>query len=140
MKNLLVAIILALGLVASVFAGDYFEGTPQNLYPAGTTTSQLFSNYSTVGVSSTIINTKFLPDQATWEIVHVGGTPSAFNISIDGSIRCVEGSFYSLSEITQADTIKMKHMALKAVPCVRATINSKTGGGAFNLWMLMRGQ
>ena len=140
MKKLLIIVIMFLILAATAFAaGPFYPGTPDKFYPAGTEVKQLFTNYSTVGGSGDIINTRFLPDQATWELV-VTGSPTAYNISIEGSIRCIEGSFYPLSELTEADTIKMKHIALKAVPCIRPKLNSKTGGGAFNVYILMRGQ
>ena len=139
MKRIILAIFILILAATAFAAGPFYPGTPDKFYPIGTEVKQLFTNYSTVGGSGDIINTKFLPDQATWELV-VTGSPTAYNVSIEGSIRCVEGSFYPLSEITQADALKMKHLTYKAVPCIRPKLNSKTGSGAFNLWILMRGQ
>ena len=139
MKKIIIAISILVIAVTAFAAGPFYPGTPDKFVPIGTEVKQLFTNYSTVGGSGDIVNTKFLPDQATWELT-VTGSPSAYNVSIEGSIRCIDGTFYPLSEVTQADTIKLRHIALKAIPCVRAKINSKTGGGAFNVYILMRGQ
>ena len=139
MKRIILAIFI-LTIAATAFAsGPFYPGTPDRFSPIGTEVKQLFTNYSTVGGSGSIVNTKFLPDQATWELV-VTGSPTAYNVSIEGSIRCTDGTFYPISELTEADTIKMRHIALKAIPCIRPKLNSMTGDGAFDVYILMRGQ
>lgn len=107
--------------------------------------AQLFNNISTTGYTSSTMDTRLFPDQSTWELVVATGSPSAYSVSIQGSIRCVNGiadadSWHDISEFTEASTppVGLRHVALKPVRCIRAKLNSISGGGSFDVYLLPR--
>ena len=79
-----------------------------------------------------------LPDQATWELVIASGTPSAYEVVIEGSIRGVAGSWYAISSLTEADVL-FRHINTKPVIWVRPKLISRTGAGAFDVHIIVRG-
>ena len=111
---------------------------------AGKTALRLFDNVSTVNAVSATMDAQLYPDLASWELVIATGSPSAYNISIQGSIRCRNGvaeagSWHGISELTETITAAdgfLRHIALKAVRCFRAKLNSVTGGGSFDVYVL----
>jgi len=104
----------------------------------------LFDNVSTIGATSTAYDARLYPDQASWELVeNPDGPPTAYDVAIQGSIRCVNGvaeagSFHDISEILNTTTVKFRSIALKPYRCFRAILNSKTGGGSFDVYLLPR--
>ena len=134
MKRLLIILLL---LAAPVYAANY-RGTSEALRVPGTQVLQIFDNFSTVGGTGTEINAGMLPDQATWELVIASGTPSAYEVTIEGSIRGVAGSWYSISTLTETDVL-FRHINTKPAIYYRPKLISKTGAGAFDVHLILRG-
>ena len=111
---------------------------------AGKRALQVFDNVSTVNAVSATMDAQLYPDLTSWELVIATGSPSAYNISIQGSIRCRNSvadadSWHGISELTETITATdgfLRHVALKPVRCLRAKLNSVTGGGSFDVYVL----
>jgi len=131
-------IIIFLLLFPAIAYSANVRGTSESLYPPGTSVVQVFDNASTVGQTGTAVNTKFLPDQGTWELV-VNGSPTAYEIAIEGSIRGTSDSWYIISTMTELDTVNLRHIYAKPVIWIRPKIVSKTGSGSFDLYIITRG-
>ncbi len=132
-------IILSILLIASVaFAAPKYRGTSEALYPAGTQVRQIFDNFTTIGGTGTEINAKMLPDQATWELVVASGSPSAYEVVIEASIRNVSGSWYAISTLTETDVL-FRHINTKPAIWYRPKLISRTGAGAFDAYIIVRG-
>ena len=134
MKKLLMILLL----LAAPAYGAKVRGTSEALYPAGTQVMQIFDNHSTVGGTGTEINAAMLPDQATWELVVASGTPSAYEVTIEGSIRGVAGSWYAISTLTETDVL-FRHINTKPAIYYRPKLVSKTGAGTFDAYIILRG-
>ena len=134
MKKILIILLL---LAAPVYAATY-RGTSEALYPAGTQVLQIFDNHTAIGGTGTEINAKMLTDQATWELVIASGTPSAYEVVIEGSIRGVAGSWYSISSLTETDVL-FRHINTKPSIFYRPKLVSRTGAGAFDVYIILRG-
>ena len=134
MKKLLIILLL---LAAPVYAAKY-RGTSEALRVPGTQVLQIFDNFSTVGGTGTEINTAMLPDQATWELVIATGTPTPYEVIIEGSIRGVAGSWYPISTLIQTDVL-FRHINTKPVIWIRPKLVSKTGAGSFDAYIILRG-
>ena len=116
-------------LFASVaFAAPIIRGTSEALYPPGTELIQVFDNQTAIGLGDSV-NTKFLPNQGAWEVVPLGNY-STFEVSIDVSIRCVPGSYYPVSTMTEATTVLLKGVDFSAYRCYAPNLRTLTGGGA----------
>ena len=135
MKKLKIFMIILLLLAAPVYAAKY-RGTSEALYPPGTQIIQVFDNYSTVGVGVSIPS-DFLADQGSWQIV-VNGSPTAFEIAVEGSLVSNAGPYEPISTIDET-IVKLRHWDGKAVPFTQVIINSITGGGSFDLYLIKRG-
>lgn len=141
-------IILSILLFASVAFAANFRGTSEALRVPGTQVLQIFDNFSTVGGTGEEINAAMLPDQATWELVIASGTPSAYEVVIEGSIRGevtsdgsisgVAGSWYPISTLTETDVL-FRHINTKPVIFIRPKLISKTGAGSFDAYIILRG-
>ena len=134
MKKLLIILLL---LAAPVYAAKY-RGTSEALYPPGTQVLQIFDNHTTVGGTGTEINAAMLPDQATWELVIASGTPTAYEIVIEASIRNVSGSWYAISTLTETDVL-FRHINTKPAIWYRPKLVSRTGAGSFDAYIILRG-
>lgn len=134
MKKLLIILLL---LAAPVYAAN-FRGTSEALRVPGTQVLQIFDNFSTVGGTGEEINAAMLPDQATWELVVASGTPSAYEIVIEASIRNVSGSWYAISTLTETDVL-FRHINTKPAIWYRPKLVSKTGAGTFDAYIILRG-
>lgn len=132
MKKLLIILLL---LSAPVYAAKY-RGTSEALRVPGTQIIQVFDNYSTMGVGIPI-PPDFLADQGSWQIV-VNGSPTAYEIAVEGSLVSNDGPYEPISTIDEA-TVKLRHWDGKAVPFTQVIINSITGGGSFDLYLIKRG-
>lgn len=132
MKKLLIILLL---LAAPVYAAKY-RGTSEVL--GGTQVLQIFDNHTTVGGTGTEINAAMLPDQATWELVIASGTPSAYEVVIEASIRNVSGSWYAISTLTETDVL-FRHINTKPAIWYRPKLVSKTGAGSFDAYIILRG-
>ena len=117
-------------------AAPKYRGSSEALYPPGTEVIQVFSGYSTTGVGIPI-NPDFQPDHGSWQIV-VNGSPSAYEISIEGSLVGAVGPYVAMSTMTEAN-LTLRHYSFKPVPFTQAIINSKTGAGSFDLYFIKRG-
>ena len=134
MKKLLIILLL---LAAPVHAAKY-RGTSEALRVPGTQVLQIFDNHTAIGGTGTEVNAAMLPDQATWELVVASGTPSAYEIIIEGSIRGVAGSWYPISTLIQTDVL-FRHINTKPVIWIRPKLVSRTGAGAFDVYIIQRG-
>lgn len=134
MKKLLIILLL---LAAPVYAAKY-RGTSEALRVPGTQVLQIFDNHTTVGGTGTEINAAMLPNQATWELVIASGTPTAYEIIIEGSIRGVAGSWYPISSITETDVL-FRHIDSRPFIWYRPKLVSRTGAGAFDVHIIVRG-
>lgn len=136
MKRIIILLILLM------FAGKAFaakvRGTSEALFPAGTQFVQIFDNFSTIGGTGEEVNTRFLPDQATWELVIATGAPTPYEVIVEGSIRCVAGSWYPISTLIQTDVL-LRHINTKPVQCIRPKLIGKTGAGSFDAYIIVRG-
>ena len=138
MKKFISVIIFCSMFTAGLSYAVKYRGTSEALYPAGTQVLQIFDNFSTVGGTGTEINAAMLPDQATWELVIASGTPSAYEVTIEGSIRGVAGSWYSISTLTETDVL-FRHINTKPAIYYRPKLISKTGAGTFDAYIILRG-
>ena len=134
MKKILIILLL---LAAPAFAAKY-RGTSEALRVPGTQVLQIFDNFSTIGGTGAEINAAMLPDQATWELVVASGTPSAYEVVIEGSIRNVSGSWYAISTLTETDVL-LRHINTKPAIWYRPKLVSKTGAGSFDAYIILRG-
>lgn len=134
MKKLLVILLL---LAAPAYAANY-RGTSEALRVPGTQVLQIFDNHTAVGGTGTEINAAMLPDQATWELVVASGTPSAYEVVIEASIRNVSGSWYAISTLTETDVL-FRHINTKPAIWYRPKLVSKTGAGSFDAYIILRG-
>ena len=134
MKKLLIILLLS---ATPVFAGK-FRGTSEALRVPGTQVLQIFDNHTAIGGTGTEVNAAMLPDQATWELVVASGSPSAYEIVIEGSIRGVAGSWYAISSLTETDVL-FRHINTKPVIWVRPKLVSRTGAGSFDVYIIVRG-
>lgn len=131
-------ILIILLLLAAPAYGAKVRGTSEALYPPGTQLLQIFDNASTVGQTGEEINIAFLPDQGSWELV-INGSPTTFEVAIEGSIRGVAGSWHKVSALIDTDTVLLRHIYGKPVNWVRPKIVSKTGSGSFDAYIIVRG-
>ena len=134
MKKLLIILLL---LAAPVYAAKY-RGTSEALRVPGTQVLQIFDNHTAIGGTGTEINAAMLPDQGTWELVIASGTPSAYEVVIEGSIRGVAGSWYAISSLTETD-ILFRHINTKPSIWYRPKLISRTGAGSFDAYIIVRG-
>ena len=134
MKKILIILLL---LAAPAYAANY-RGTSEALRVPGTQVVQIFDNFSTIGGTGTEINAGMLPDQATWELVIASGTPSAYEVIIEGSIRGVSGSWYAISTLIETDVL-FRHINTKPAIYYRPKLVSKTGAGSFDAYIILRG-
>lgn len=132
MKKILIILLL---LAAPVYAAKY-RGTSEALRVPGTQIIQVFDNYSTTGVGIPIPS-DFLADQGSWQVV-VNGSPSAFEIAVEGSLVASSGPYEPISTIDET-IVKLRHWDGKAVPFTQVIINSMTGDGSFDLYLIKRG-
>ena len=131
-----IGIIFGLCFVAGLSQAANFRGTSEGIYPPGTSITQVFDGYSTVGVGIPI-DPDFLADQGSWQIV-VNGSPSAYEIAVEGSIVSDSGPYEPISAIDET-TVKLRHWDSRAVPFSQVIINSMTGDGSFDLYLIKRG-
>jgi hypothetical protein len=131
-------ILIILLLLAAPAYGAKVRGTSEALYPAGTQVIQIFDNFTTVGGTGTEVNAGMLPDQATWELVIASGTPTAYTVNMEGSIRGVAGSWYTISTLSEVD-ILFRHINTKPSIYYRPKLVSKTGAGSFDAYIILRG-
>lgn len=132
MKKILIILLL---LAAPVYAANY-RGTSEALRVPGTQIIQVFDNYSTTGVGIPIPS-DFLADQGSWQVV-VNGSPTAFEIAVEGSLVASSGPYEPISTIDET-IVKLRHWDGKAVPFTQVIINSITGNGSFDLYLIKRG-
>lgn len=132
MKKILIILLL---LAAPVYAAKY-RGTSEALRIPGTQIIKVFDNYSTTGVGIPIPS-DFLADQGSWQVV-VNGSPSAFEIAVEGSLVASSGPYEPISTIDET-IVKLRHWDGKAVPFTQVIINSMTGDGSFDLYLIKRG-
>ena len=102
----------------------------------GTQTIQVFDNYSIVGVGVSI-PADFLADQGSWQVV-VNGSPTAYEIAVEGSLVGSDGPYEPISAIDET-SVKLRHWDAKAVTHTQVIINNITGGGSFDLYLIKRG-
>lgn len=133
MKKLIILFII---LAATTSYAAKYRGTSEALYPPGTQIVQVFDNISTIGATYTI-PPGFLPDQGTMQIV-VNGSPTAYDISVNASLVSSSGPFVPILSLTESD-LTMGHWALKPLPYGQVKLNSKTGGGSFDVYIIYRG-
>ncbi|MCK5605100.1 hypothetical protein KAR91_24635 [Candidatus Pacearchaeota archaeon] len=132
-------IILSILLIAgTAFAEPKYRGTSEALRVPGTQVLQIFDNFSTIGGTGEEVNSAMLPDQATWELVVASGTPSAYEVVIEASIRNVSGSWYPISTLIQTD-VHFRHINTKPAIWYRPKLVSKTGAGSFDAYIILRG-
>lgn len=134
MKKILT--ILLILIATSAQAAPKYRGTSEALRIPGTPIVQAFDNISTVGATFAI-NPAFLPDQGSMQIV-LNGSPSAYDIVVEGSLVSESGPFVPLLSLTQAD-LTLGHYALKSIPFAQVRLVSKTGGGSFDVYIIYRG-
>ena len=135
-KFILSAILLGAVLMAGSTQAANFRGTSEGLYPPGTAVVKVLESYSTSGVGVPI-NSDFLADQGSWQIVVDGAAP-VFEIAIEGSLVGQTGPFEPISVMDQ-DSVKLRHWDGKAVPYSQVILNNISGGGAFDLYLIKRG-
>lgn len=135
MKKIILITALLFSLCATAYAAN-FRGTSESLQRPGTPIVQAFDNISTVGATFAI-NPAFLPDQGTMQIV-VTGSPSAYDIVAEGSLVSKTGPYVPVLSLTETN-LTMGHFALKAFPFGQIRLVSKTGGGAFDVYIIYRG-
>ena len=137
MKRFILATIISIIFAASLsHAEPKFRGTSEALYPPGTSIIQVWENYSTTGIGVEIPS-DFLADQGSWQIVVDGAAP-VFEIAIEGSLVSADGPFEPMSVMDQT-SVKLRHWDGKAVPYSQAILNNISGGGAFDLYLIKRG-
>ena len=132
MKKIFIILLL---LAAPAYAANY-RGTSEALRVPGTEIIQVFDNYSTTGVGIPIPS-DFLADQGSWQVV-VNGSPTAFELAVEGSLVSNDGPYEPMSTIDET-VVKLRHWDGKAVPFTQVIINSITGGGSFDLYLIKRG-
>ncbi|MCK5616258.1 hypothetical protein KAR91_81100 [Candidatus Pacearchaeota archaeon] len=132
MKKLLIILLL---LAAPVYAAKY-RGTSEALRVPGTQVLQIFDNFSTIGVGVSIPS-DFLADQGSWQIV-VNGSPTAYELAVEGSLISASGPYEPISSIDET-SVKLRHWDAKPVPFTQIIINSMTGDGSFDLYLIKRG-
>lgn len=129
--------VILMVLIAGVaFAGPKYRGTSETLRVPGTSVVQVFDNVSTTGDTFSF-NPGFLPDQGTIQIV-VNGSPSAYDIVVEGSLISAIGPFVPIISLTEVD-LTMGHWALKSIPFGQIRLISKTGAGSFDVYTIYRG-
>lgn len=137
MKKFISLIIVGIYFVAGLsHAEPKYRGTSEALYPPGTSVTQVFDGYSTLGVGIPI-SPDFLADQGSWQIV-VNGSPSAYEIAVEGSLVSNIGPYVPISVIDET-TVNLRHWDGKAVPFSQVIINSTTGSASFDLYLIKRG-
>lgn len=132
----IIGIVFGICFVAGLSHAANYRGTSEAIYPPGTSITQVFDGYSTVGVGIPV-DPDFLADQGSWQIV-VSGSPSAYEIAVEGSIVSNSGPYEPISTMDET-SVKLRHWDGKAVPFSQVIINSITGGGAFDLYLIKRG-
>ena len=135
MKKTLFIAALLFSICATAFAANY-RGTSESLRIPGTPIVQAFDNISTVGATFAV-NPAFLPDQGTMQIV-ITGSPSAYDIVAEGSLVSSSGPFVPVLSLTEAD-LTAGHFALKPFPFGQIRLVSMTGDGAFDVYIIYRG-
>lgn len=139
MNKYLISIAIILLFATSSFAAPKIRGTSEALYPPGTVVFTLFNNQSTVG-PGTSVDTLFLPNEATWEVVPFGAmTSQAFEVTLDASIRCVADSFYPVSTMNETTQIRFRGINFTGYRCVQPNFRSKTGQGGITVYTIPRG-
>ena len=133
----LIGIMIGICSVASLsYAEPKYRGTSEALYPSGTSVRQVFDNVSTIDTAVSI-DPHFLPDQGTMQIV-VNGSPTAYDIVVEGSLIGPDGPFVPLLSLTELD-LTMGHFALKSVPFAQVRLEAITGDGSFDVYTIHRG-
>ena len=137
MKRFIISAIFSAILMAGAsHAEPKYRGTSEALRIPGTEVIQVFDNYSTVSVGVPI-PPDFLADQGSWQVV-VNGSPTAFEIAVEGSLISNSGPYEPMSVIDETE-VKLRHWDAKSVPFTQVIINSITGGGSFDLYLIKRG-
>ena len=136
-KSAIIGLALGSMFIAGLSHADpKFRGTSEALYPAGTSIVQVWDNYSTTGVG-TPIDPDFLADQGSWQIVVTGAAP-VYEIAVEGSIVSNTGPYEPISSMDQT-TVKLRHWTERPVPYSQVILNNISGGGAFDLYLIKRG-
>lgn len=135
--NATIGIIFGICFVAGLsHAEPKYRGTSEALYPPGTSIVQVMDNYSTIGVGIPV-SPDFLADQGSWQVV-VNGSPSAYEIAVEGSIVSNTGPYEPISVIDET-IVNLRHWDGKAVPFSQVIVNSTAGSGSFDLYLIKRG-
>jgi hypothetical protein len=129
--------IIILFAVTIAHAGSKHRGTSEALRVPGTPVIQVFDNVSTVGAIFKI-PLGFLPDQSTMQVV-VNGSPSAWEIVLEGTIVGENGPFVAALTLPDSNGLPAGHYALKPWTHLQARLVSKTGGGSFDVYVITRG-
>lgn len=132
MKKILIILLL---LAAPVYAAK-FRGTSEALRIPGTAIIQVFDNVSTVDQTA-LVNPNFLPDQGTMQIV-ANDTPTTYDVVMECSLISDIGPWFVLLSLTQTD-ITGGHYALKSCPFVQVRLETITGGGSMDAYIIYRG-
>lgn len=146
MKKYLISIAIILLIATATHAEPSRRGTSEALHPLGTSTQTLFDNVTSLGPGSDF-DTKFLPNEVTWEVVPFGTITSlGFEVTIDASIRrgttagtCAAGSYYPISTMTEATIIRFRGVDFTGYKCIRPNYRQKVGSGGMSVYAISRG-
>lgn len=148
MKKYLISITITLLIATLAYAEAPRRGSSEALKRPGTATRTLLENVTSLGAGAEF-DTRFLPDQATWELVPFGEMTSlGFEGTVDVSIRsesggngkCIDDSYYPISTMTDNTVIRFRGINFLApIKCFRGNFRQKIGSGGMSIYLIPRG-